>query len=461
MSIKNKGQFGKGNVAAKGKSKSTKKRSTFIISNSSHSIDVPIEIKPTRTNTRDYIPFGDNNLFPQKIYKTYRKSGVNRSVITSKRNYVIGEGFTSENDSFNNWTPNPNETLRDLSNKAVLDKIVTGNGWIEIVLINGEMNWFHKDTTTVRIHKGGEHAILHPDWSNFEGFKKFAKVIPLYPKFEMVDGFKRSMLQIKDYEANFVWYGIPSNIGALDSAKINEKTNSWNLSRLENSFKISGILNIVANFSDEDAKAFEEKIKNKFTGEDNQAKLLTIIQEIGGEANPSTFVPIETNEEGNWINLHTQATNEIIISNQWFASLAGVNINTGFDTNRIRNDYQIAISTIIPYEQKFFIEAYQRVLNDQLNFGLDDLAFVNKSPLNNIDLIDFTDTVGKNERRAFMGLEPVEEEDVKKSLNGAQITSMVGVITAFKEGTISEIAGIQILMTGFGLTEEAAKLFFK
>ena len=454
--MSNKGQFQKNNKAAKKKFKST-----YHISNDAHAVKLPTEIKKTTHNHKDYIPFGTSNLFPQQQSELNRKSAISRSVIKSKRNYITGVGFTSENLAFENWTPNPNETLTELTSKLIDDKLIGGNAYYEIVKNKDNVNFYHKDHTKCRISKDGMYVIIHPDWSKYESNKNLSINLPLYPEFELVDGMMRSMVHIKDYESEFDYYGIPSNIGGNDSANINYKTNKWNLSRIENGFNISGVLNIEANFSPEDAQTFDEDFNSKFTGESKQGQILKIISEIGDETNTSKFIPMQSTEDGNWQQLHEQATSEIIISNQWFSSLAGVNVSSGFDTNRIRNDYRIAISTIIPFEQNSFIDSFTMVLNNELNMGIDDLAFINKSPLDNIDLIDFTDTVTKNERRTALGYEEVEDEDVKQSLNGTQVTSMLDVIERVTLGTISEKAGIQVLITSFGLTEEVAKEFFK
>lgn len=380
----NKGKFTKGNNAAKKKHKSK-----FIVSNNAAKKKLPTEkVKEIDHLTDDYLPFGDDNSFPERTAELNRKSPISRSVVNSKRQYVTGEGFDTENQNFLNYKPNNNETLRDVTSKIVLDKLVTGNAYIEIVkdARNNIVQLYHKDSTKVRLHKNGTHAIIHPKWSKYTSYKKYAKVIPLYPMFEEIDGYMRSIYHIKEYEAEFNYYGIPSNLGAIDAANINYKTNKWNLSRLENAFNTSGIMQITADFSEEDADSFVDEFNNKFTGEGNQGKPLMLINEIGSESDNSKYIPITTNEEGNWTQLHEQATEEIIIANQWFRGLSGISDNTGFDTSRLQNEYQIAISTIIPYEQKFIIEAYTKILNEQLNFGLDDLKFINTSPISLIDL---------------------------------------------------------------------------
>jgi hypothetical protein len=196
----------------------------------------------------------------------------------------------------------------------------------------------------------------------------------------------RSIVHIKDYESMFNFYGIPSNIGAIDAGNIYWKTDKWNLSRLENSFKLSGLLNVVANFSEEDAQTFQDKVTEKFAGESTQGQVMTIINELGGEGEKSTFTPIETNEDGNWTNLKEQAISSVITSNQWFRSLSGLADNTGFDTNRIRNEYQIAINTIVKPIQTMFLDTYMMLFNNHLSMNISDLKVVNDSPISLIDL---------------------------------------------------------------------------
>lgn len=383
----NNGKFTKGNqVAKKSSVKSYFNDATYVL---------PKEVKVTETNSNDYIPFGSDNLFPNKMAEINRKSAVSRAVISSKKTYIIGQGLETENTKFKTFFPNQDATINDLNNNLVSDKLVSGNSYVEVILSRNRstLQLSHIDTTKVRIHKNRTHVIVHPDWKNYSGRKQFAKVLPLYPMFEMIDGFQRSVYQMKEYEQEFDHYGIPSNLASIDSAFINYKTNKWNLSRLDNAFNLSGIMMLQANFSEEQAHKFDEEFKRKFTGEGRQGQLLNFVSEIGSEPNSSKFIPIATNEEGNWLNLHNQATSEIVIGNQWFSSLAGLDISSGFDTSRIRNDYQVAMSTVIPKEQKPIIEMYQDIFDLTLKVDLSDLKFINKSPISLVDISDFHTSV--------------------------------------------------------------------
>ena len=198
--------------------------------------------------------------------------------------------------------------------------------------------------------------------------------------------------------------------------------------------QIKSILNesnmLQADFSDEDASKFDEDFNTKFIGEGNQGKVLKIVNEVGGEPNSSKFIPITTNEDGNWQTLHDQATQEILIANQWFSGLSGIPSAQGLSgDSALRNEYQIAISTIIPYEQKTFIEVYQRVLNDQLSMNLDDLEFINKSPISLVDLANVH-------------------------------TAIISINTEVNEGRMSEDMAKQVLKLSFQLSDEELNSLF-
>ena len=172
----NKGKFTTGNKVAKKRNKSY-----YLPKNDAHTKKLPVEKKETEYLSSDYMPFGEDNDFPQRTTSLNRKSPISRSVVSSKRNYIVGQGFQSDNVKFQNFKPNPNNTLRDITSKLAYDKLVTGNAYMEIVRqrSKGIVQFYHKDTTKCRIHKNGTHVIIHPDWARYESYKKLAKVIPL------------------------------------------------------------------------------------------------------------------------------------------------------------------------------------------------------------------------------------------------------------------------------------------
>ncbi len=355
------------------------------------------EIKPERKlidlRLAEYVPFGSDNLFPQATALFARSSPVHRGIINSKRTYVIGSGLSSEDEMLLDEFRNVNfegESLRNVASKFYLDRYIGGNTYLEIISdMNKSFLWFNViDYTKVRLSKEKDEVLVHPDWTAYRGRGDEDTVrIPLYPKFEAVPNefgayVMRSVVHVKDYEPEFYHYGVPLWVSGKDSVLIDLKTNKWNLSRLKNAFHVSGFLIVPVKDKTEGA-AVLDYIEKEHKGEGNQAKLMVLTKsraQDGEKADVTQFIAPKQQDDGSWEKLHEQATTDIIIAHGWFRALANLPDNTGFDTNRILNEYAVAKSTVIEDEQSVFIELVQKIYREQQGREI-EFGFVNTPPV--------------------------------------------------------------------------------
>ena len=357
------------------------------------------EIKPysdiRNFGTSDFIPFGADNMFPQALALFCRTSPNHRGILNSKHTYFMGDGLTTEDQSFLDLLDDINyqgESIEKFLEKIDTDYGMFGNGYWELITDrNRSFLWFnHIDATKVRLEKGQERVILHPDWSKDTGkYDKYRKYLPVYPQFESDPGVEdfpayRSVYHQKKYEPEFVYYGVPQYLSSKDSIQIDLKTNKWNLSRLKNSFRVSGIL-VVPVKDPQESKDVMNYIKKNYTGEDNQAKLLTITKGRATEnqkAEQAQLIETKQHDEGSWIKLHEQSLADLIVSHQWFRTLTGIADNTGFDTQRILNEYEVAKNTVINNRQKEYIEIISELYRDVIGLDVpEDFKFINRPPL--------------------------------------------------------------------------------
>lgn len=339
------------------------------------------------------IPFGSDNLFPQATALFARSSPVHRGVINSKGFYFVGGGITSEDQQLIDEFKSVNfqgESLNDIAGKFFQDRNTGGNAWIEIITDrNFSFIWFnHIDFTKARLAKNQKEVYLHPDWASYRGEEDpDLRKLPIYPNFEaQADesgiAVLRSIYQVKDYEPEFFYYGVPQWIAGKDSILIDLKTNKWNLARLKNAFSTSGFLIVPV----KDAKEGDEVIsyiEKNYTGEGNQAKLMVVTKSRateGEKADTTQFIETRQNDEGSWQNLHAQSLTDALIAHGWFRSLTNIPDNTGFDTKRILNEYAVARSTIIPSEQKVFTDFVKRIYSDLQGKDI-EISFINRAPL--------------------------------------------------------------------------------
>ena len=351
----------------------------------------------------DVIPFGSDNLFPQAIALIGRTSPNHRGVLNYKTIYMMGSGIVTEDGSELPMLDEINaegESLDDVIEKLLFDFNMLGNAYCEIITDTRHSFCFlnHLDCTKVRRVKDQtristakddiDWIVMHPNWAEDIGRGDNRRCyLPLYPDFQPYiadNGAKilRAVFHFKDYEPEFKTYGIPLWIAGKDAAEIDFKTNKWNLSRLENSFRVSGIL-VIPVTDEAEGKKVLQNIASSNIGEGKQAKLLAITKTRAREnekADTTQLIETKQDDDGSWINLHRQSLSDVVVSHGWYRSLSGISDNTGFDTKRILNEYNIALATVIKKKQKKFLKFIHKVFKEVQGMDL-TLKFVNRPPL--------------------------------------------------------------------------------
>ena len=394
--------------------------------------EVPQQVEETKDiralDRLEYIPFGSDNLYPQALATIYRKSVALRAIIKSIVTFTVAGGFQVDDtnkdaEAFIEDVNGKGLSLTDLYDNWFTDKKFCGNSYLEIVTTKERnfVSYFNVQTVKCRLSKGGESVLVHPDWARYKKGDKLLKEIPLYPKFVKDGKFQRSIIHTSEYEPDFDNYGIPQYIAAMDCAAIGYKTNKWNVSRLDNAFQTSGVLVIDGDMSADDATNLKTEFKKDMVGEGNQGNILMIIKKLGGEG--TEFTPINSNTEGDWIQLHNQSNDDLILSNGWKKSLAGITEASGFDTDRIINDYQILESTVIRKEQNKFIRLITRVTKEVSGLDLDGLNIKNSPPITLLTKLDANKYTKKWEARKLAGYEyDSEDEKENEYIDGTSTT---------------------------------------
>ena len=189
---------------------------------------------------------------------------------------------------------------------------------------------------------------------------------------------KSYMFHYKDYEPTFEHYGLPPYIAGMNVSAIAYKTDKWNISRLDNSFQLSGIMVLDGNVDNEqDAYEIIRAAEKRFAGQPGQVMFMVKNAE---EADNSKFVPISSSNEGDWKSLHDQAVTDIVVAHSWFRSLSGLDYLSGFDSERILHEYEIALNTLILGEQQELLEPIRIVIGQVLGSDTSSMQIVNRPP---------------------------------------------------------------------------------
>ena len=339
---------------------------------------------PACVSSRHFWRWGDDNLFPYALALMARRSTTHRRIINDKADYISGKGFVcDENEprlaAFIRCANGAGESLRQVLNKLAFDKALFGNAFLEVVTDPAHtfLALYQQDASRCRLARDGAHVLLHHDWRRFRPDE--ARSLPLYPNFgAQPDGTLRAVIHYKDYEPMFEHYGVPSYIAGLNVSAIAYKTDRWNISRLDNSFQLSGVMMLDSTVdNDADAERIVRLAEEKFAG--NPGQVMFVIRD-GAAEDHSRFIPIEARNDGDWQALHDQAVTDIVVAHSWFRTLSGLDYAAGFSAERILQEYEVALNTVILAEQAELTEPIRGVIAAVLGIDSSSLAVVNRPP---------------------------------------------------------------------------------
>ena len=351
-------------------------------------------------NLKDYIPFGEDNLLPQQIIQLSRTITIHRAIINSKADYFAGNNITSNNSSllqFVNAANNTGESLHSIISKVVFDDINMGNAYIEIVTDNTKsyLNLFHVDSSNCRVSADALNIIQHPNWTEYKGINdELRTTIPLYPNFKKGDDKQyHSIIHIKQYEPQFAYYGLPTWYAGLNSLIIAGLTDKWNQNRLENQFNSPGMLFVPGVNSTTEEIALDAMFK-QYSGVDAEKAHNLLVQYLadlapGQTRDKAQYVEFKKDDEGNWTDLHNQSYSNMLSIHGWFKTLCSFfGEKTGFDTQRIINEYEIALNTSINSWQTRYTLILNNLFND-FNLPTGELQFINQSPVYRLNPVKY------------------------------------------------------------------------
>ena len=373
-------------------------------------IEEPQDISKIRTK---FIPFGTNNLFPQYLAELKRKSSTHRSVLAQKTIFTSGAKFVSNNEDISDFIKDVNadgESLRMIFKKLAADYYTFGNAYLEGVLYDGGMNLYHIDATTVRMSKNKKEAYVHPDWAKYNTIKDDLNIIPIYP--EVRDN--RFILQFKDYEPTFSFYGLPDYVAALEHIAVDYEIGKWNHTKFKNGFQPSAIVEISGDMGEEEAKKLVHEAQQKFVGEGNNGKIMFIVK--NGDTSAANVSIIKDDQEGSWIDLQRITDQNIVTAHRWQPSLSGL-VSSGKMNNtgsEIRIAYDLAMTTVIKDTSDLLLNGIKTILFNELGFLPEDLIIHYDPPISFATQIDPSKILTINEQRRLLDedLPMLEEGDM-------------------------------------------------
>lgn len=221
------------------------------------------------TRGKDYIKYGDDNLYPEYLTFLFNKSAKHNAIINGKANYIFGNGYQNGDIIINRNS----ETLNDISKKAILDKVIYGGYRLEIVwAVNGKIaEIFHVDYNTLRKAKDGGFY-WKETWQEFN--RDEARYIP---SFNPKDTTTSQIFECNDYRPGVRFYPLPEYIGCNNYIETDIEISKYYLSAIRNGMMPSKMVQFYQGEpTDEKKKEIERRFSQKFAGAENAGRFIMV-----------------------------------------------------------------------------------------------------------------------------------------------------------------------------------------
>ena len=208
-------------------------------------------------------------------------------------------------------------------------------------------------------------------------------------------------------------------------------TDEWNKTRLENQFNASGLL-VVPGVNDiSEAEALQNEFDN-FAGAKSIKSSKLIIQYLkdlapGQTSQQAQYIEFKQSEEGSWMELYNLSHTHLLSIHNWFKTLCSFYVEkTGFDTDRIINEYEIALNTTISFYQSKYIKLLSRIFKE-FNYNPDSLVFLNESPISRINPVKYIWEIRRDQGLEFDKTDPRQQQffvELKNTFNANKDNSI-------------------------------------
>lgn len=405
-----------------------------------------------------YVPFFDEqNSFAKQLLSLCNNSPTLRRVINDKVNMAIGDGFnvfrgvvnpmlsfvknTRQNVELedkqtlyiNNALVNVNlnyETLQDVLKKGLTDYFSLGNCFFELVrtkTIDGFKTYiYHIPCYMVAFRKMEEDMTktavgIYETWEKDITTTDEIRDVNIYPgvsAYTEEDGTttERSIIVVQNYAPGYSYWGLPDWIACKHYAELEYRAARYNINEFENGFIPSSIVQFFGNMSEDEANKMMRDFKNSYVGTKNHKKVFA--QVVRDERMKANVQVIDTNKQGDYIELLKLCAQNIVAASGWSMAAAGFATAGQMGTNQqLRSEMVNLQNKIIQPVQNTFV---QNVIQPFLNYLSDydkaftdiSLDFSNSMPVSFLGDIDIAKVLTIDEQREILGFKPLEKTQI-------------------------------------------------
>ena len=288
---------------------------------------------------KDWIPYGDDNLYPSFLIDLMNHSTKHNSLIKKKTNMTAGNGFIeTENNKVLLDNSLGKEDLNTIAYKCAYDQMIyagycfaiTWNkartaivriSYVDYSKVRRCAENIDDDTIQERMENGTEFFWISPDWKNYRKSVNTPKLIQGLS--EEYNEEATQLVYIQDYKPGTDFYYLPDYYSAIKWIDSDKQIAEFHNSSIKNGFTPSMMISFRSRPSAEEMEETVKKMKKNYEGASNGSKVMFTFTEMGEEAPVVTPIDLNSSDE-KFMNLETQIQDNIIQAHLASPIVAGI-----------------------------------------------------------------------------------------------------------------------------------------
>jgi len=246
--------------------------------------------------------YGEGNEFPQYVIELFNKSSINGTAIIAKRDGIIGDGLTTEDESILEYANKEGESWNDIFKKVALDRALFGGFALEVIWSNDRTKIaevYHVDFSYLRAHKMNERGII-PGYYISSEFQNRGRLrvnpddLTYVPRFNKLDRTSPSqIIYVGDYRPGMRYYPLPDYHAGLNIIALDAEIDNFHKNNIKNGLAPSLSITTFTNADNEERGIIEQQLRDAYAGSDNAGSL--IYMDVANKEEAPVITPIPQN----------------------------------------------------------------------------------------------------------------------------------------------------------------------
>lgn len=321
---------------------------------------------------KPWVFYGDDNMFPNHLLTIYQYSPITRACANATMYGVKGKNLiVKEGDPNRIGMANRSETLYEVFEKCVVDRIIFGGFALNIVKSNdgGIAEIYHTDFSRLRAGKedmfGNVGTYFYSvDWKGTQINPQKWKPVEM-PAFNMVsDESPSQIFYVKRYQPMMSYYPAPDWIASLTTSQLDIEIRNFHLNNTQNSMMGSVAISFPNGVpSEEERDIIYRQLEAKYSSTNNAGKFFLFFSE-NPEVQP-TITPIPNNASDAWYSNMAPQIDQTVLTSWGISSPMLLGIKTegqlGGRTEML-DAYNLFLQTrIIPIQEEM-LKTFEKLL---------------------------------------------------------------------------------------------------